>query len=177
MTPQLILDTTPETYSALWAHLLPEPLLLEQAAFAYAHVQSAERTTVFTIIDWQPVLPEGFVYQSEIGFELTDEMKATVIKRAHDLEASLIEFHSHTGKWLAKFSPSDRYGFSEVVPHVWWRLRKRSYLSLVVTTSGFDAFAWTIDAHTPQRLSGIRVEGELIQPTKLSPLIASDMYE
>ena len=177
MTPKLFLEMSPDTHSALWAHLLPEPFLLEEAAFAYTRVESAEGAWVFTVIDWQPVPPEGFVYQTEIGFELTDDMRSIVIKRAHDLEASLVELHSHTGPWPAKFSPSDRYGFSEFVPHVWWRLKGRPYLSVVVTRSGFDAFAWTTDAVTAQRLNSIRVGGTLIESTKLSPLTASEYYD
>src|SRR5258705_14004666 len=123
MSKQIILSVPGEIDFALRAHLLPEDSPLEQAAFAYARPAFDEVADVFRVVEWQPVPPEGFVYQSEIGFELTDETRAMVIKRAHDLGASLIEVHSHTGRWPAKFSPSDRYGFTEFVPHVWWRLK------------------------------------------------------
>ena len=53
--------------------------------------------------------------------------------------ASLVEMHSHIGPWPAGFSYADRLGLQETVPHMWWRLKKRPYLALVVTNCSFDA--------------------------------------
>jgi len=168
---QLILDLPKDYYTGLWKHL--QSSKLEEAAFAYAQ-PVPDTVGAFRVIDWQAVPPEGFVYQTEIGFELTDEMRGLAIKRAHDLNTSLAEFHSHKGKWPAEFSPSDLYGFSEFVPHVWWRLKARPYFSVVVAKTDFDAFGWITDPKTAQYLNALVVEGEIYTPTKLSSLTLSD---
>jgi len=173
---QVFLSVEQEMHAALRAHLLPEDSLLEEVAFLYAHPVAKDGALLFQPAEWQPIAPDGFVYRSELGLELTDETRATVIKRSHDLGTSLVEFHSHTGPWPAQFSPSDWYGFSEFVPHVWWRLKGRPYISVVMTRSGFDALAWTLDPTAPQRLDGIYVGGQLVEPTRLSPLSADGYY-
>ena len=78
-------------------------------------------------------------------FELTDEARIGLIKRAHVLQASLAEFHSHLSPWPAAFSLSDRMGLKETVPHMRWRLKRRPYLAVVVAPSGFDALVWSRD--------------------------------
>jgi hypothetical protein len=159
-----------EIYAAIARHLVPEKFLVEELAFVYARTEIEADTVRFNCIDWLPVPPEGFAHRSGLYIELNDETKAGAIKHAHDLQASLVEFHSHTGDWPAKFSPSDIYGFEEFVPHVWWRLKGRPYAAVVVTRSGFDGFAWVTGKDSPQRLDGILVENQLIKPTSLSPL-------
>ena len=162
----LVLPRT--VHDELQRHLLRNPNANEEAAFVFAKHSTAGNR--FTFIEWFPVPPEGFVVQLPYHFELTDETRARVIKRAHDLGSSIIEFHSHTGPWPAQFSPSDWSGFEEVVPHMWWRLKGRPYAAVVVAKTGFDAFAWLADPNTPTRLSGISVDGELLEPSRLSSL-------
>ena len=155
----------------IWAHLLPKRFVREQAAFAYAQKHTQNGAEIFQCIDWFPVPPEGFVTQTRFHIELRDEVKASTIKRAHDLGASLVEMHSHLGRWPAAFSISDLLGFREFVPHVWWRLRGRSYLALVVCRSGFDGLAWLDNPNAPQHLDGIMAEDSLLKPT--GPLVRS----
>lgn len=161
--PIVVLE--PATQAALWRHLLHDGGRAEQAAFVFAVREITPTADTFRGIEWYGVPPEGFVFQSDLHFELTDEARALVIKRAHDLGASLIEFHSHTGKWPAQFSGSDITGFREFVPHVWWRLKGRPYIAVVVTQSGFDGFAWLQNPGEPQMLAGILVGGRLMSPT------------
>lgn len=136
----------------------------------YVRHTSQNEAEVFEYIDWHPIPPDGFLVQSRYYFELTDDARASVIKRAHDLEACLVEFHSHTGLWPATFSASDLIGLQEFVPHVWWRLEGKPYLAIVVTQTGFDGLAWITNPQSPQYLDGIVVEGSVLIPTQLSPL-------
>jgi proteasome lid subunit RPN8/RPN11 len=140
----------------------------EEAAFVFGKYTAEDHR--FAFIDWFPIRPDGFLVQLPYHFELTDQSRARVIKRAHDLGASVIEFHSHTGPWPAQFSASDWSGFEEVVPHMWWRLKGRPYAAVVVTSAGFDAFAWLTDPNTPNRLGRIVVESQILEPSRLSPL-------
>lgn len=165
-----ILALPTAVYDALRRHLLPAQDGPEEAAFVFVRRHAVNSTEVFQHIDWFPIPPEGFASRSPFHFELTDATRAAVIKRAHDLGASLVEFHSHAGPWLAQFSPSDWAGFEEFVPHVWWRLKRRPYLAIIVTPTGFDGLVWLTGADVPARLDGILVDGRLLEPTRLSPL-------
>lgn len=163
-----LIELPADVLEQLWQHLLSTPGGNEQAAFVFVRRNDAQRP--FTYVDWYPVLPDGFIAQLPFHFELTDETRAAVIKRAHDLGASLVEFHSHTGPWEPQFSPSDWAGFEEVVPHMWWRLKGRPYAAVVVSRKGFDAFIWLNDPNIPARLDGITVDGRVLEPSRLSPL-------
>jgi hypothetical protein len=124
----------------------------------------------FKYLDWYPVHPAGFVRQYEYHFELTDEVRAEVIKKAHDLKASLVELHSHEAIFPVAFSPTDFMGFSDFVPHVWWRLKGRPYLAVVVSTNGYDGLVWLNSPEEPQQLDAISTERVLLKPTGFSYL-------
>lgn len=110
----------------------------------------------------------GFIIRSPYHFELTEQMRATVIKKAHDLDASIVELHSHKGSRWAEFSESDLFGFQEFVPHVWWRLKGRPYIAVVVSHTSFDGLVWLTNPNIPQRLDGIVTENSFLRPTKLT---------
>ena len=167
--PRILLDVPSDMYAAISAHLLPPGGDSEEVAFAFVHHRDGT-DHIFGAIDWYPVPPEGFVSRSAYYVELTDATRAHVIKWAHELGASLVELHSHLGPYPARFSPSDRAGFEEFVPHVFWRLKRRPYLAIVVADTGFDGFAWLDDPQEPARLDGIVTGGALLEPTRLSPL-------
>ena len=100
--------------------------------------------------------------------ELADKTRAALIKRAHDLDTSLAELHSHPGPWPAGFSYADRLGLQETVPHMWWRLKKRPYLAIVVAKSGFDALLWLDNPKVPRPLDGIVEGSRVLKPTNFS---------
>ena len=168
MTDAAVIELPAAVYEELHRHLVRNPGANEEAAFVFAKHDATQNR--FEYLEWFAVTPEGFVVQLPYHFELTDETRARTIKRAHDLGCSVIEFHSHTGPWPAQFSSSDWAGFEEIVPHMWWRLKRRPYAAVVVTEDGFDGFAWLVDANTPARLAGISAGGQLLEPTRLSPL-------
>jgi hypothetical protein len=156
-----------EVHSQIWSHLFSDEHGREQAAFMFVRMD-AEETTLFRFVEWMPILAGGFEYRSSAYIELTDDSRATVIKRAHDLGCSLVELHSHTGPWPAAFSWSDIDGFREFVPHVRWRLKGRPYFAVVVANDGFDGFVWMNDAHDPVPISGLYAGSALLVATGLS---------
>lgn len=157
-----------DMHAALWAHLLPRHSRREQAAFLFCGVQEDAGSTVFDVMDTALLGPGDFAAQYNDYIEITDECRIALIKRAHNLGAALAEFHSHPGPWPAAFSVSDRYGLSETVPHMRWRLKGRPYLAVVVAPTGFDALAWLDDSPVPSALSGIRVGSMVHLPTNAS---------
>ena len=173
---RILLQLPPPVHQALWAHLVPPNTRNEEVAFVYVNQENSDGTQIFEYVEWFPVPMSGFQSRSSFHLELGDETRALVIKRAHDLGTCLVEFHSHLGPWPARFSPSDFLGFREFVPHVWWRLKGRPYLAVVVTKSDFDGLAWITTPQITQRLDGIVVDKHLLTPTGLSPL-DGELYE
>lgn len=156
-----VLSLSPDDLRGLRSHLFTGDD--EQAAFGYAH---CDVTGTFRIsaIDYVP--PEGFAFQSDYHIELTGDVQAQVIKRAFDLRACLVEFHSHRTSWPARFSGSDFRGFDEFVPHVRWRLAGRPYAAVVFHETSFDALHWTSD--TAEQIARIECGDETHPATGLS---------
>ena len=166
MTARVVVNVPERIYRKVRRHLLPLWHRTEEAAFLYA----APAEDTFEYLEWFPVPASGFASRSAYHLELNDETRAKVIKRAHDLGASIVELHSHLGREPARFSSSDLAGFGNFVPHVLWRLKNLPYLAIVMTRTGFDGFAWEYGPDAPERLHGIRVGSRLLAPTRLSPL-------
>ena len=154
-------------FGSMRRHLLPRRTRNEQAGFVFARATRASSSLAFDFVEWLPLGEQHFDHQSPYHLELRDETRAEVIKRAHDLDCSLIEFHSHPGPWPAQFSGSDFAGFEEFVPHVLWRLKGKPYAAAVVAPSGIDALAWT-SLREIVRVESIMLGTDRLTPTGLS---------
>lgn len=154
-----------EIYRDLIAHLSPADV--EHVAFLFTAPPADGEP--LRVIEIYPVPPDGFGFQSDYHVELTDEVRARVIKRASDLAGCLVEAHSHLGGPPAAFSHSDLYGFRDWVPHVRWRLGKRPYAALVFAGDSFDALIWEGDNGSPSPIGSLDVEGgETITPSLIT---------
>ncbi len=160
----------------IWSHLLPANFTAEEAAFMFVRPEKKGNVLSFTCLDWYPVKSDGFVRQDKYYFELTDRVRAEVIKKAHDLEASLVELHCHAEHLPAAFSPTDFMGFSDFVPHCWWRLKARPYIAVVISKSGCDGLVWLTSPKEPQMLDAISTEKGLIATTGNSYLRRTSYY-
>ena len=170
---RVVLQIPSSVYEKIKEHLLDKNAESESAGFMF--VMPANQDGVYDVykhIEWCPVPPDGFVDKRWFHLELTDEFRASVIKRAHDLGASIVEFHSHLGPQPARFSSFDRRGLREFVPHIRWRLRGRPYFAVVFAQTGFDGLAWIQNPEEPQHLDGIAVGDKVFEPTRLSSLLA-----
>lgn len=123
---------------------------------------------MFRFIEMHLVPPSEFGYKSLYGMELTDDCRAKVIKRAHDLGASLIEVHSHPKARAAEFSFSDHAGLADFVPHVWWRLKNKPYGAIVVGPNNFDSLSWSSNPRRPDGVLDLLVGEQRLAPTGLS---------
>jgi hypothetical protein len=157
-----------QVHTDLLAHLLPPKQFCEEAAFVFASSEHSNGVMNFNFLDAVKLGPSDFLYQESDYLEMTDATRAALIKRAHDLNASLVELHSHLGSWPAAFSPSDHHGLQETVPHMWWRLAKRPYLAAVVTRNEFDALVWLNNPEIPQSLDELVVGKRVLRPTNNS---------
>ena len=115
--------------TAVWAHLLEDESEAESAGFLFAKHRREGEAHGFEALEWYQVPPEGFLLRNSYHFVLTDQVRADVIKRAHDLGASVVEFHCHRGPWHARFSPSDQAGFQEFVPAYLVAAKREAILS------------------------------------------------
>ena len=149
-------------FGSLNAHLLRRGSFREEAAFLFA--RPTRDNGNFEVVEAQMLKPDDFARHQSDYLELNDASRASLIKHAHDLDASLVEMHSHPGAFPASFSYADLRGLQDTVPYMWWRLKKRPYFAIVVADSGFDALAWIIDPAAPEPLR-IAAEGKLLLPT------------
>jgi hypothetical protein len=143
------------TYRDLWKHLVPRRQGNEEAAFCYARPLQGQSGT-YEVIGCRRILPGEFAFQSDYHIELRDDVRAEIIKRAHDLDASIVEFHSHVFGGPPEFSWSDVSGFRETVPHCLWRLKGKPYFAVVVSKGGFDGLAWFAKEEGARQLEWIR---------------------
>jgi len=162
-----VLKMTAAEFHGLIEHLLPPSSRNEEAAFLYVRAIRAEHV-IFEVQGVEKLSGDDLTTQEGDYLELRDDTRARLIKRAHDLGASLVELHSHPGPWPAKFSKFDFVGLAETVPHIWWRLRKRPYIAIVVAPSGFDALVWLDDPKVPRSLDALVAGDRLMKPTNLS---------
>ncbi len=151
-------------YASLLQHLLPPGSPYEEAAFLFADVHD---DNTFVVRDWAPIAADEFHHRSPYYLELADDTRARVIKRAHDLGASLVEVHSHPC-YHAVFSESDIAGFHEFVPHVMWRLKSRPYMAIVFSPGAFDGLVWLDAPDRPAALGHIVIGDLKLAPTGLS---------
>jgi hypothetical protein len=154
----ITLEIPREIYRALWKHLLRRQQRNEEAAFCFARAVE-RRADVYGVIECRRILPGEFEYQSGYHLELGDQTRAEIVKRAHDLNASIVEFHSHIFSGPPEFSGSDVQGFEETVPHCLWRLKGRPYFAVVVSSGGFDGLAWFTKDGQVRQLGWILSDG------------------
>ncbi len=158
-------------------HLFPRGGSCEEAAFLFARAQSTDAALELHVLEAQLIPPEGFACRSPFYLELTDETRAAVIKRAHDLGAGLIECHSHPGQRGACFSWSDLHGFDEFVPHAMWRLKGKPYAAIVMAPDSFDALVWRSATARVEPAGAIVTETGRIEPTGLTHSNWSEIYD
>ncbi|WP_288903028.1 Mov34/MPN/PAD-1 family protein [uncultured Sneathiella sp.] len=163
-----VLKIPVEVYEELTEHLLSPDSNREEAAFLFVSVDRSHEKICFEVVETWKLRSADFDYHYEDYLELADEVRAQIIKRAHDIGTSLVEIHSHPFSLPAAFSFADRIGLKETVPHMWWRLNKRPYLAIVVAPSGFDALLWLDNPETPQRLDCVVVGENILNPTNNS---------
>jgi hypothetical protein len=125
-----------EDYSDLREHLRGD---VEEVAFLLTRPYQGDRRLRVREVNLVPT--SGFSFQSDYHVELADKVRPELIKRAWDLDACVIEAHSHL-EGPAGFSVSDLWGFEEWVPHFRWRLGGRPYAALVFAPDAFDALVW-----------------------------------
>ena len=140
----------------------------QEVAFIFAEVSKKEDFLEFQFRSWHGVKPDEFRYQSFGYVELRDEMRAKIMKLAFDLEAAIVELHSHPYSRAACFSPSDFEGFDEFVPHVRWRLGGRPYAAVVYSRIDFDAIVWIDDPQHPQQLTELVAGKRHLYPNGLT---------
>lgn len=175
--PQTTITFPDGGFDRLRAHLLPSDGLCEEAAFLFTRIADDQSGLSLSVIGDMLIPPSGFASRSRFYLELADETRAAVIKRAHDLDAGLIECHSHPGQRGACFSWSDLHGFDEFVPHVRWRLGGRAYAAVVFAADSVDALAWAMQSQAALAVDAIHADGRRIDPTQLTLKNWSDIYE
>lgn len=155
-----------EIHDAILGHLFPKGDRREQGGFLFCRFE--EMTQMFDVMEWLPLTGTDYASQERDYLELSDETRAGLIKKAHDMGASLVEIHCHPGQAKVAFSLADWMGFRDFVPHIRWRLAKRPYGALVYGYGCVDGFAWVDDSKQPISISGIQVGDGFLRTTENS---------
>lgn len=154
------------SWANILRHLLPKPPNSEEAAFLFGrHIEFAD---TIQVIGYHLLSRNDFLVQAADYLELDDAVRSKLIKHAHDLDACLIEMHSHPGPLAAAFSVFDLAGLREIAPHMLWRLHGKPYVALVVADTSLDALVWRGDACKPLALKTINVGDHILVPTNLT---------
>lgn len=172
-----VINLDDERLNRLRRHLLPARSSCEEAAFLFARPEHTSDGLVFEVVEIYLVPPEGFTARSEYYLELSDATRAAVIKKAHDLDAALIEFHSHPKQREACFSWSDLHGFDEFVPHVMWRLNGRPYAAVVMALDSIDALFWLDARGRGTQLDGLASSSGLVPSSGLTVANWGEIYD
>ncbi|WP_339691028.1 hypothetical protein [uncultured Parasphingorhabdus sp.] len=136
-------------FEDIYASLLPSDALVEQAGILYVKPRQIGCNAEFVFHEYEQLSGNEFSQQQDDYIELSASARARIIKKAHDLECCLVEIHTHPGNWPAQFSYADKCGLEETVPNIFWRLKNRPYLALVLANTGFDALVWLKDPMRP----------------------------
>lgn len=159
------LSFTSEQHEELYRHLFREGGGCEEGAFLHSYIVQTANTRILSVMEMTLLPASAFLSRSSYYLELKDDARASVMKRAHELNAVLVEVHSHPLQQQAKFSPSDLSGFETFVPYVNWRLPGRPYIAIVNAIDSFDALVWEWSGAMPQSLDGLSVDGRRYFPT------------
>lgn len=165
---KITIELPPGLWARLNAHLLPKGVREEQACFLFATSTAAADGLLLQVVDSYSLKSADFDEQHAEYLEITDECKSRLIQRAHQLQTSLVEMHSHPGPWRAAFSNYDLRGLDETVPHIQWRLKGRPYAAIVVARTGFDAMVWTGKEEPARALTALVADGRRMLPTNLT---------
>jgi len=144
-------------YKRIHKYLIPKLMDVENVAFIFTEVLKENKNIQLKFKSWYAVKPDEYKYRSRHYVELKDEMRPKIIKMAFDLNAAIIELHSHLSDKRVRFSPSGIEGFGEFVPHVLWRLKGKPYTAIVFSKKAFDGLIWIDDARKPNQLTKISV--------------------
>ncbi len=166
---QVLLRASEDLYQRIVGHLIERQGDIESFAFAFAKkLQHPNGNEEFACVDVMLVSPDHVEHDSQYHSVISDAILSDVFKRAHDLNASIVEFHTHLDPFPAEFSDTDWEGIEDTAKHALWRLRGNPYIAVVVTSAEFDGVIWRTDRDEPAQLDAISIDGRLLEPTGLS---------
>lgn len=152
----------------LWSRLLGDEYGAERAAFLFT--RRAHDGHTFDLIDILYPEDAELADQHSGSLELREGLLNDLIRRAHEMEAALVEVHSHPfdRSERVRFSDIDTDGLGETAPHVVWRLPGRPYMAFVFGKRKFDSLYWGERVARPSGVVAIIAGSDLHQPTGLT---------
>jgi hypothetical protein len=167
-TLRISINLPASAYQRILQHLFPNKVRYESVSFIFAAVKESRLSIDFNFVDWYAVKSNEYDSRSLWYVELKDNMRPKIIKKAFDLDAAIVEVHSHPHNANAEFSGSDLAGLQEFVPHVLWRLKGKPYAALVFSISEFDGLVWTKNPWHPQQLTELVVNDRSLRANGLT---------
>jgi hypothetical protein len=139
---------------------------LEQAGFLFARVARDGSSLRFDVFDCYLVPASGWDVQMDVYLEMSHEERGRILKLARELDAAVIDCHSHPHSTDAVwFSPSDRSGITEFAQYVRWKLNGRPFAALVWGEDSVDGVIWQDDFLRAEVLASVLSGGLRMTPT------------
>ncbi len=106
-------------------------------------------------------------YQGWNGVVLADHVRRNTLMWCTELDAGLVEVHSHgLGREATTFSNTDLRGLAEVAPTILWRLAGRPYAAVVVGgRKDHDSLSWTSRGAAAEPIEDLIVGTTITHPT------------
>lgn len=113
---------------------------------------------------------KDYAYQGWAGVELADHIRPRTLKWSTELNAALIEVHSHgVGRNPTTFSTTDLRGLKDVTPSLLWRLGGRPYAAVVVGgRKDHDSLWWSSKDAAPVPIADLVIGSSSTRPTSLA---------
>jgi len=144
----------------------------ERVAFFAAtptdETNSADRD--WTVVDVMFLDDDDYSYQGWAGVELADHIRPQTLKWSTELNAALVEIHSHSaGRRATTFSTTDLRGLTEITPSLLWRLGGRPYGAIVVGgRADHDSLAWIAKDARPVPIAELVIGTTATRPTGMA---------
>jgi len=155
------LSVAADDFAALRSHCLAGPD--EDVAFAVASLVREAADTGLLIRDWAPVPPEHYIERSPSHFSIDSTHVVPWLKRAEELDGTLVLVHGHRGTFAPEFSEADLRGERRLFSGALGYFGDRPMAALLINPEGAAARLWWPGVRGPDPIQRVKVVGERLQ--------------
>ena len=117
---------------------------VEQGSFLFTRTETLPGSLSLRVFDLYLVPESGWEIQTDYHLQMKDSERAMIMRKARDLQAGVIDCHSHPqAEDDVFFSASDRSGISDFAQYAKWKLSGRPFAAMVWAQRSMDAVLWS----------------------------------